>query len=135
MSDVMSVQQKEGKLREKPSFLGKILKKLPYGSKLEVIKEQGAWYNVKFEGVTGWAHKSSLTEKEIILQAGSEKVSSDVDDDELVLAGKGFNSQVEKSYKQSNPKLNYALVDRMEKFEVAPTAVEEFVKKGGLKNV
>jgi len=135
MSDVMSVQQKEGKLREKPSFLGKISKKLPYGTKVTVAKEQGDWYNIKVENLTGWLHKSSLTEKEIVLKAGAENVKAGVDNDELVLAGKGFNSQVEKSYSQSNPELNYGLVDRMEKLEVNPVALESFVKDGGLTHV
>ena len=134
-SNMFSVQQKEGKLRSKPSFLGKIVSKLPYATRVSKVSEQGAWYQVKAGNVSGWMHKSSLTEKVIILKAGDKDVASGVSDDELVLAGKGFNSDVEKSYKQENPNLNYALVDKMEQFEINLDTFESFVKEGGLPHV
>ena len=135
MSEVFSVQQKEGKLREKPSFLGKILKKLSYGTKVNVENKQGAWFQVSISGSKGWMHKSSLTEKEIVLNAGDKRVSSGVSDDELVLAGKGFSEQVEKSYRQENPQINFGLVDKMESYSVSSDKLASFVKAGGLSNV
>lgn len=135
MSEVLSVRQKEGKLREKASFLGRITKKVPYGTRVTLESENGSWLNVKVDGVSGWMHKTSLTEKEIVLKADTEKVDSKVSDDELVLAGKGFNSQVEKSYKQKNPALNFALVDKMEQYSVNPDSMAVFVKDGGLNHV
>ena len=135
MSEVFSVQQKEGKLREKPSFLGKILKSLSYGTKVSVENKQGAWFQVSVSGSKGWLHKSSLTEKEIVLNAGDKRVSSDVSDDELVLAGKGFSEQVEKSYRQENPAINFGLVDKMEAYSVNPDKLASFVKDGDLTNV
>ena len=134
-TQMFSVQQKEGKLRDKPSYLGKIIKRLSYGTRVSMEKEQGSWYLVKSGSNSGWMHKSSLTEKTIVLKAGDENVSSGVSDDELVLAGKGFNSDVEKSYKQGNTNLNYALVDKMEQFEISLEAFEAFVKEGGLPHV
>lgn len=135
MSEVLSIQQKEGKLRSKPSFLGKILKSLPYGTKVTKENEQGSWFQIKAGSESGWMHKSSLTEKAIVLKSGDEKVDSGVSDDELVLAGKGFSEDVEKSYKKENPKLDFALVDRMENYSVNPDEVALFVKSGGLQNV
>lgn len=134
-SQMFSVQQKEGKLRDKPSFLGKIVQRLPYGARVSKSSEKGSWYQVQAGGVSGWMHKSTLTEKVIVLKAGDENVSSGVSDDEMVLAGKGFNSDVEKTYKQENSNLNYALVDKMEQFEIKLAAFEAFVKEGGLRNV
>jgi len=135
MSEVLSVQQKEAKLRSKASFLGKIFKKIPYGTKVKVEAEKGSWRNVTVDGVSGWLHLTSLTKKEIVLKADAKKVDSTVSDDELVLAGKGFNSQIEKDYRQNNPKLNFGLVDQMERFDVQPESIAGFIKDGGLNNV
>ena len=63
MSEVLSVQKKEGKLRTKASFLGKISRKLPYGTQVTVLSEKGAWREVSVQNTQGWLHISTLTEK------------------------------------------------------------------------
>ncbi len=45
--------------------------------------------------------------------------------------GKGFNSDVEKQYKE-NEHLDYTWVDKMEQFEVDPQQVSLFMTQGGL---
>ncbi|MDD8027353.1 MAG: hypothetical protein PHI34_12660, partial [Acidobacteriota bacterium] len=51
---------------------------------------------------------------------------------EVALAGKGFNKQVEDSYKSKNPKLDFAAVDRLLQVKVAGGQVEEFLRRGKL---
>ncbi|MEJ2069853.1 MAG: hypothetical protein P8X58_05505 [Syntrophobacterales bacterium] len=45
---------------------------------------------------------------------------------------KGFTPEVEASYRQKNPSLNYAQVDEVERFRVNPTQLAAFIKEGGL---
>ena len=52
--------------------------------------------------------------------------------DELALAGKGFSKQVENEFKEKNPNVNYAWIDRMEKFVVSETQIKRFLKEGKL---
>jgi len=48
------------------------------------------------------------------------------------LAGKGFNPQVEDSYKSRHPGLNYAGVDAIEHDVVSDDTLQAFMMKGGL---
>ena len=128
----MSVQVREGILREKPSFLGKKVAEIFYGEMVEVLQESGDWSKVKLpgKGPSGWVHTSSLTEEEIVLGAGQADVSHSATGDELALAGKGFNQQVENEYRSRNPKVDFAWIDKMEQFRVSPEQVQAFLDEG-----
>jgi len=134
MSDFLSIQHKEGKLRQKPSFLTKVSLSLPYGTQVKLVSKKGSWYQISHENNKGWMHKSSLTTKKLIIKAGAEDVKRAANDDELVLAGKGFSEEVEKDYRKRNPKVSYAAVDRMERLHIGSDLLQEFVAKGGLNN-
>jgi uncharacterized protein YgiM (DUF1202 family) len=132
MSDILSIQNKEGKVRAKPSFLGKIILKLPYGTKVVKIEEKIPWVKVKYSDKTGWLHLDAITEKEIIVNAGKTDVKKAASDDELVLAGKGFSENVEQEYRKKNPKVTFGQVDRMEHFNIPVAKMATFIKDGGL---
>ena len=51
---------------------------------------------------------------------------------EAALAGKGFNKQVEDSYRAKHAEANFAGVDRMLQVKVSPAQVEDFLKQGKL---
>jgi uncharacterized protein YgiM (DUF1202 family) len=131
---LMSVEVKEGQLRAKPSFLGKIVVMLSYGDRVAVLEEQAGWMRVSLErdsNVTGWIHTSALTKKKIELKAGSEVAQ--VSDSEVVIAGKGFTSQVEQEFKLANQNLDYTWIDKMEKeFVVSQNKIQQFLTAGGL---
>lgn len=130
----MNVQVKTGQIRVKASFLGKVVANLPYGASLQVTQTKGDWMQVKSaQGQTGWMHKSALTTKRISLASGSATGKSGASSDELALAGKGFSAEVEKEYRQTNQKLNFAAVDQLEKQKVDPAEMEAFLAAGGLK--
>ncbi len=126
----MSVQVKEGQLRSTPSFLGKIIANPSYGDRVEIIQDQGSWKKVAVGGVQGWMHTSALTTKTIVLKAGAQDVRTSATGGELALAGKGFSEEVEKQYKNLNRNLDYAWVDRMEKFQVSSNQMQAFLKQG-----
>ena len=128
----LSVQVKEGKIRNRASFLGKVVQRAAYGSRVKLVKTQGSWMQVEFSGSTGWMHKSALTKKKIVLKANASDVRKSASDDEVVLAGKGFNAEIEKNYRQKNPAMNFAQIDKMERVTVSPEEVSQFLKDGGL---
>jgi uncharacterized protein YgiM (DUF1202 family) len=129
--ETMNVQVKESELRATPSFLGKITAKVVYGDRVTVMEKSGAWRKVSLKsGVQGWINSSALTTKKIILQAGQSNVQTGATQNELALAGKGFNNQVESSYMAQNQKLDYTWLNQMEKFKITPDQMTVFLAKG-----
>ena len=132
MTQNMSVQVRKGQLRTSPSFLGKIVITVHYGDQVSVVKEKEFWLHVAAKGKKGWIHISALSEKEIVLDPNSTKGSLTANSDELALAGKGFNKQVEEQYRQSHKDINFKAVDRMEKLVVSEKQIQQFLKQGKL---
>jgi hypothetical protein len=83
------------------------------------------------DGRTGWMHVSALTEQEIVLKPTDKDIQTAASSDELALAGKGFNKQVEDQYRKQ-ARLDYAQVDKMEKIVVPPKYIREFIRVGRL---
>lgn len=131
-AETMSVQVKKSFLKGTPSFLGKNITTLYYADQVKFISKREAWMQVSKDKKKGWLHGSVLTDKKIVLNRGSSKAISGVSSDEIILAGKGFNSQVEKKYRQSNPKLRFDLVDKMERYTVPLEIERAFAKNGKL---
>jgi hypothetical protein len=139
-NQLMSIQLKSADLRESASPFGAVKGNLAYGDRVIVLEESGAWRNVKKapEGtVTGWVHISALTEKHILLKSSGD-TSTGASSDEVAIAGKGFNPQVESQYKNANAKLDFATIDRMEKIRIPLPDIRAFVEpvapaKGGAK--
>jgi len=130
----MSVQIKEGALRSRPSFLGTIVTRVSYGDRLVVRGRQGSWSKVGLEGrgVEGWIHTSALTSKTIVLRAGDQDVRQAASSDELALAGKGFNAQVEDAFRTQNPKIDFSWIDKMEKIVVSQNEMQAFLQEGNV---
>ena len=133
----MSVTVKETQVRATPSYLGKLLGVLAYGDKVTVLDQPAdapkGWLKVSgpAKKLQGWVNTSALTQKEIVLKSGTEKVQQDASSGEVALAGKGFNADVEAQYKQDQ-KLDYTWVDKMEAYTVSPQQVSAFLSAGGL---
>jgi len=131
---MMSIQVKKGELRLAPSFLGKIVARLYYGDRVYVLEEKGSWRKVGLSAgaAEGWIHASALTPKTIVLRAGAKDVETAASSDELALAGKGFNQQVESEFKAKNPNLDFAWIDKMETYVVSEEEMKQFLEKGRL---
>ncbi len=133
LAERMSVQVQDGQVRATPSFLGAVTAKLPYGAAVEAQAEQNGWIPVRTEaGQQGWMHKASLSKKKIVMTAGGAGATG-ASSDELALAGKGFNSDVEAQFKKQNPSVNFAAVDRMAKIKIAPQEMQQFLTAGSVK--
>ena len=133
-NNLMSLQVKKGHLRSMPSFLGEIVAALDYGDRVEVIEERKPWLKVQSieKKNTGWLHDSALTYRKIVLNPGAADVEQAATSDELALAGKGFNKQVEGEFKAKNPHLDYSLIDSMEQVVVSQAQIEQFIQEGEL---
>jgi len=131
---MMSIQVKKGAVRSSPSFLGKIVTQLKYGDRVAVQNVKGSWYFIDWpKGSTdGWMHSSALSVKKIVLNPGASDVEQAASSDEITLAGKGFNQQVENDFKSKNPQVDFTWINKMEKMTVSQNQIQAFIKEGQL---
>lgn len=128
----MHVQVRNGKVRARPSQLGPVVASVGYGDVVQAGTPQRSWYPVTTaDGKTGYLHASALSKKPIAMRAGTSDAATGVSDDEVALAGKGFNEQVE-SKLRAEGKLDYTWVDRMSTFVVTAEEILEFREQGQL---
>ncbi len=130
----MSVQVRDGQLRNRASFLGTVTATVAYGDRVTVNQTQAGWCEVATaSGASGWIHESALTPKRVVLSSGTEDArAQSVGSEEVALAGKGFSKEVEAEYKKQNKDLDYTWVDWMGKQTVPPEQLVQFLKQGGL---
>ncbi len=130
----MSVQVRQGQIRRTPSFLGQVVRVLSYGDQVQVMAAQQPWFQVQeTSGSNGWMHASALTRKRIVFRRTGDTARTAASSEELALAGKGFNEDVEHQFKSRNPNLSFLWVDRMEKLTISPAEMEAFLTRGGVR--
>lgn len=135
-SGMMSVQVKEGQIRSSASFLAPITGKVAYGDQVEALQQQGDWVEVKnAQGGKGWIHQSAVTRKRIALSTGGETAPVAASGQEVALAGKGFNAEVESKYRLAHREADYDWVNRMEDIRITPREMVTFLKEGGISPV
>ncbi len=130
----MSVQVRKSQMRSSPSYLGKIVARLAYGDRVDVLEQKGAWAQVQKQDSKkkGWMNQSALTPKKIVLKASDADVAQAASSDEVALAGKGFNQEVEDSFRAKNPGVNFKDVDKMEQKVISQKKIGKFLKQGEL---
>jgi len=132
---IMSVQISKGVIKESPSMLAKTITEVKYGDRLTVLVEQGEWRKVATADgtVSGWIHSSALTSKRIVLASGSKDAQIAASSEEMAMAGKGFNSDVEKEFKDKNKNIDFSWVDKMETFSIPYEEIIKFLETGGIR--
>ena len=153
----LSVKVSKAKLFEAPKFWAKTIGDTQYGDTLNALEQSGAWFKVESDlGIQGFVHDSTVTNKRIVFvdesKANSSKDSTrlaqnnsgidintdavpervDVSQDEIVMAGKGWNKDVEGTHKENNQDLNYPAVDRIEQRNVSSEELAQFLEQGKL---
>ena len=129
----MSVQVRDGQLRNRASFLGTVTATVAYGDRVTVSQTQAGWCEVATEaGKTGWIHESALTPKKVVLASGTDDARTGASGEEVALAGKGFSKEVEAAYKQQNKDIDYTWVDWMGQQKVSNEQLVQFLKQGDL---
>jgi uncharacterized protein YraI len=127
-AETVNVIVKRTAVRRDHQFYAPSVGEAQFGDRLTVLGREKDWIQVDAGGTQGWVHATAVTAKAVKASAGGGAVSSD----EVALAAKGFNSQVESEYRKKNPDANFAAVDRMEKLAVPEDSVAEFVRDGNL---
>jgi len=128
----MSVQVRDGQLRSKPSFLGQPIASVSYGDRVTILSKKGDWREVSTGGDTGWIHVSALSKKKIVLKSGDRNVRSGASGEELALAGKGFNADVESKFKTDHRGIDFTWIDTMETYNVSAKEMVKFLDKGNV---
>ncbi|GHU60697.1 hypothetical protein FACS189445_0730 [Spirochaetia bacterium] len=125
----MYVTAKNLAVKSSTNFFADTLGSLSYGDPVSVLQEYGKWVKISSSEppvISGWVAAASLTTKRII--AGS---STSASANEIALAGKGFNQEVENAYRQ-NGALNYAAIDAMEAIQIPSRQLFSFLQEGRL---
>jgi uncharacterized protein YgiM (DUF1202 family) len=129
----MSVQVRDGQLRNRASFLGTVTGAVAYGDRVTVNQTQAGWCEVATAaGATGWIHESALTPKRVVMNSGAGDARIGASGEEVALAGKGFSAEVEAAYKKENQNIDYTWVDWMGQQKVSGEQIVQFLKQGNL---
>ncbi|MDR1857918.1 MAG: hypothetical protein LBQ69_00450 [Treponema sp.] len=125
----MYVATKTLNLKSSTGFFASTRGSLDYGAQVTVLQVNGSWVEVRSaakSSVSGWAKTASLTSRRIL-----EGSTTSATAQEVALAGKGFNQEIENSYR-SGGNLNYADVDRTEAQQVGDEELRSFLVEGRL---
>jgi hypothetical protein len=128
----MSIHVREAVVRSTPNYMGGASGKVFYGDKVTVLSEDGNW--VKIASPSGYLPKSVVTKKSVPKNPDQKYAGGSFKHDEVALAGKGFNPQVEAEHKKGNTSLAsaYLQVDRIEGFDVSDAELKAFQTAGEL---
>ncbi len=130
-AETLIVKIQTTQLRRNPQFFSPGVATLKAGDRLEKLGEAAGWIQVRTpSGATGWVHGSAVAPPRTQLLAGSADMKTQATANEVTLAGKGFNKQVEDSYRAQNPSVSYVWVDRMVQQRVAMAEIQDFLKRG-----
>jgi uncharacterized protein YgiM (DUF1202 family) len=118
-------------LKSSTGFFASTRGTLSYGDQVTVLQVSGKWVEVRSvsnSSLSGWTASANLSSKRITAAGNASSASAR----EVALAGKGFNQEVENSYKAKGS-LNYADVDKTERITVSQNDLESFLVDGRLK--
>jgi hypothetical protein len=139
-ADTRGVQVREAVLREKPSFLGKVVARLKYGTLVAVEERKGDdWVRVRaVDGKeAGWLSATALATDVAKLRAASGQAGERAGATSRSLAGRGFDEEVEAKRRAQGGDVaaGYRMLDQLlaePMYNPDPAAVPAFVAEGGL---
>lgn len=126
-SSTITVLVQETSLRKRAQSYAPSIGMARLGQKFESSGLESGFYKTG----SGYIHASAVTERKVKL-GSADSVGGSASSEEVTLAGKGFNAQVEKSYGDKNGSANFAAVNAMERRSVAEGPLFEFLRAGGL---
>lgn len=133
LAETVVVKIQTTNLRKDPKFYAETLGVLKAGDSLEKLGSREAWIQVRTsKGAVGWIHSSAVEAKKFKLSALDKNLRTQATAGEVALAGKGFNEQVEQSYRVRHGESGYAAMEKMLQIKVSTSEVLAFLKKGKL---
>ncbi|OGS41547.1 MAG: hypothetical protein A2506_06380 [Elusimicrobia bacterium RIFOXYD12_FULL_66_9] len=127
LAATITVLVQETAVRKRPQFFAPSAATAKLGQSFEASGPREGW----FKTGSGYIHQSAVTAKKVHIAAGGT-VGGTATAEEVTLAGKGFNAQVEKSYKGKNSNADFGAVDSMERRSVGENPLLDFMRAGGL---
>lgn len=127
LAATVTVLVQETKVRKRPQFFAPAVATAKLGDSFDATGPASGWYKTD----SGWLHESAVTAKKVRVDA-SASAGGGASAEEVTLAGKGFNAQVEQSYGAKHPEADFAGVGRMEERGVPDAEVLRFLRAGGL---
>lgn len=132
-AETVIVKIQSTNLRKEPKFYSPTVAVLRAGESLEKLSAQEGWLQVRTSGgLVGWVHSSAVEAKKFNLLAIDKGLKTQASASEVALASKGFNKQVEESYRAKHGDVSYVWVEKMLQMKVTATEIEQFLKKGKL---
>lgn len=127
----VTVITQEGVIRKDKRFFAPAVIRVPYGSVIEQTAREGDWLRVSYQGKQGWIHFSAVQTQKLSPTTGGK--AKEASKDEVALAGKGFTPEVEKAFRDKNPKMRYDLVNQIQSTKTDDTRLQAFIQSGNLK--
>ncbi|MCL2762409.1 MAG: hypothetical protein FWD36_04265 [Treponema sp.] len=116
-------------LKSSTGFFAKTTGTLDYGDRVTVLQVSGKWVEIQSAAtpsLKGWTASTNMSAKQIVSGSTGSATTK-----EIALAGKGFNQEIEDSYKAKG-ELNYADVDKVEAQFVNEDDLRRFLEEGRL---
>jgi uncharacterized protein YgiM (DUF1202 family) len=123
------VAVKSATLKSSTGFFAGNKGTLKYGDRVTVLQVNGKFVEVRSaanSSLTGWVTSASFSTRPVV--SGTAGTASSK---EVAMAGKGFNQEVEDSYK-AKKNVNYADVDKTEAIAVNAAELKRFLEEGRL---
>jgi hypothetical protein len=122
------VSAKKADIKSSTGFFAGTRGSLELGAEVSVLQLNGKWAEVRSvsnTSLSGWMTASNLSARRIVASGTTASAN------EVALAAKGFNQEVEDAYKTKG-ELNYADVDKTEAITVSQNDLYKFVTEGHL---
>ena len=132
LAATVKVITQEAVIRKDKRFFAPALVRAPFGAALQELGKEGDWFRVSYQGQEGWIHKSAIQEQKFQLSSLAGGQADEASRDEVALAGKGFNPEVEKAFRDKNPKMRYDLVNQVQSYKVDDQRLLAFLQAGRL---
>lgn len=129
----LKVITQEATIRKDKRFFAPLVARVAYGEVIQELERKGDWMRVSYRGKEGWIHISAVQEQKFELSSLSTGRAQETSREEVALAGKGFTPEVEKAFREKNPKMRYDLVDHVQGYKVAESRLQAFIRAGNLK--
>ena len=133
LAATVKVITQEAVIRKDKRFFAPAVTRVPYGSVIQESGREGDWLRVSYQGKEGWIHVSAVQEQKFQFSSLAGGKAQESSQDEVALAGKGFTPEVEKAFREKNPKMRYDLVNQVQSYKVDEQKVQTFLQVGNLK--
>jgi len=117
-------------LKASTDFFASTSGTLNLGDRVTVLQVNGKFVEVQSaanSSLKGWTASSNFSARQVVSGTSSTATAR-----EVALAGKGFNQEVEQSYKNQQRNLNYSDVDRTEAVKFNDDELRKFIEDGRL---